>query len=135
MAPSFSPRLASGFRLAGFAIVLLVLVTAPFERWYLTRRSNQMHERILDLRRSASARYPEGWQSDSAAVREVANLEYRRAHVRRRLLMQWSFRSGTVWLLLIGGALLMVGFIGRPSPPLRDSAPPPSRDTAPRRPP
>jgi hypothetical protein len=108
-----TPTVARRLRVVGAAIVLLVLVTAPFERWFLARRSNAMQERILDVRRSASARYPEDWQRDSVAVREVANLEYHRAHVRERLVKQLTTESWTVRLLLAGGLLFFVGHVMR----------------------
>lgn len=106
-------RTAHRLRVLGGAIVLLVLATAPFERWYLTRRSNAMQERIFDVRRGASARHPEGWQRDSVAVAEVAELEYHRAHVRRRLVTQLTMEGWTVRLLLAGGLLLLVGTVVR----------------------
>jgi hypothetical protein len=105
--------LAPRLRVLGGTIVLLVLVTAPFERWFLVRRSNAMQERILDVRRSASARYPEGWQRDSVAVREVASLEYHRAHVRARLTRQLTTDGWTLRLLLAGGLLFLTGTVLR----------------------
>lgn len=112
MAFALSQRTAPRFRAVGAAVVLLVVATAPFERWYLTRQSNAMQARILDLRRAASARYPEGWQGDSLAVREVAELEYRRARVRHRLVSQWTFEGWTVRLLIVGAGLLFAGLVG-----------------------
>jgi hypothetical protein len=104
---------ARRLRVLGGAIVLLVLVTAPFERWYLVRRANAMQERIFDVRRAASARYPEGWQRDSVAVREVASLEYHRAHVRERLVKQLTTESWTVRLLVIGAVIWAAGALPR----------------------
>ena len=109
---------ARRLRMIGAALVLLVLVTAPFERWYLVRRANAMQERILDLRRAASARFPEGWQRDLAAVDEVADLEYRRAQVRHRIVTQLTLEGWTLRLLLVGGVLFLVGTVMR----LRQSA-------------
>lgn len=102
----------SRLRAAGAALVLLVLATAPFERWYLTRRSNAMQEQIIDLRRAASARFPEGWQADSVAVAEVASLEVQRARVRHRLVSQWTFEGWTVRLLIVGAGLVLVSLLG-----------------------
>jgi predicted transcriptional regulator of viral defense system len=103
---------ARRLRVIGAAIVLLVLVTAPFERWYLVRRANAMQERIFDLRSAASARFPEGWQRDLVAVDEVAELEYRRAQVRRRIVTQLTTEGWTLRLLLVGMVLVIVGLIG-----------------------
>jgi hypothetical protein len=113
MGPFVMPTVARRLRVVGAAIVLLVLVTAPFERWFLVRRSNAMQERILDVRRSASARYPEDWQRDSMAVREVASLEYHRAHVRERLVKQLTTESWTVRLLVIGAVIWATGALPR----------------------
>ena len=109
---------ARRLRVIGAAMVLLVLVTVPFERWFLVRRANAMQERIFDLRRAASARYPEGWQRDLVAVEEVAELEYRRAQVRRRIVTQLTFEGWTLRLLLAGGVLFLAGTVIR----LRQSA-------------
>jgi hypothetical protein len=107
-----SAETARRLRLVGGAIVLLVLVTAPFERWYLVRRANAMQERIFDLRRAASARFPEGWQRDLVAVDEVAELEYRRAQVRRRIVAQLTFEGWTLRLLGIGVGMVILAWIG-----------------------
>jgi len=107
MAFALSPRLASRVRTAGMAVVLLVLATAPLERWYLTRRSNALYERLLDVRAAAA-----GWQADSGAVAQVADLEYRRAQVRHRLVAQWTLEGWTVRLLLLGAGLVLVGVLG-----------------------
>lgn len=104
---------ARRLRVIGGAIVMLVLVTAPFERWFLVRRANAMQERIIDLRRAASARFPEGWQRDPVAVAEVAELEYRRAQVRHRIVTQLTFEGWTLRLLAAGGLLLLVGTVMR----------------------
>ncbi|HXV90081.1 MAG TPA: hypothetical protein VD707_01860 [Gemmatimonadales bacterium] len=104
---------ARRLRLIGGAIVLLVFVTAPFERWYLVSRANAMQERIIDLRRAASARFPEGWQRDLVAVDEVADLEYRRAQVRHRIVTQLTLEGWTLRLLAAGGLLLLVGTVMR----------------------
>jgi len=112
MTSAQSPRPASRLRTAGTAVVLLVLATAPLERWYLTRRSNALYERMLDVRSAATARDSGGWQADSAAVAEVADLEYRRAQVRHRLVTQWTLEGWTVRLLLLGAALVVVGMGG-----------------------
>lgn len=104
---------ARRLRIFGATIVLLVAVTAPFERWYLVRRANAMQERIIDLRRAASARFPEGWQRDLVAVDEVAELEYRRAQVRRRIVTQLTTEGWTLRLLLAGGVLFLVGTVVR----------------------
>ena len=109
---------ARRLRVIGGAIVLLVVVTAPFERWFLVRRANAMQQRIFDLRRAASARYPEGWQRDLVAVDEVAELEYRRAQVRRRIVTQLTTEGWTLRLLFAGGVLFLVGTVMR----LRQSA-------------
>jgi len=112
MAFALSPRLASRVRTAGMAVVLLVLATAPLERWYLTRRSNALYERLLDVRAAATTRHPAGWQADSGAVAQVADLEYRRAQVRHRLVAQWTLEGWTVRLLLLGAGLVLVGVLG-----------------------
>jgi hypothetical protein len=103
---------ARRLRVIGAAMVLLVLVTAPFERWFLVRRANAMQERILDVRRAASARYPEGWQRDPVAVAEVVELEYRRAQVRRRIVTQVTFEGWTLRLIGVGAVLWAVGAFG-----------------------
>lgn len=104
---------ARRLRIVGAAIVLLVLVTAPFERWYLVSRANAMHERIIDLRRAASVRFPESWQLDPFAVAEVAELELRRAQVRHRIVTQLTFEGWTLRLLFAGGLLFLVGTVVR----------------------
>jgi len=104
---------ARRLRLVGGAIVLLVFVTAPFERWFLVRRANAMQERIFNLRRAASARFPEGWQRDPVAVAEVAELEYHRAQVRRRIVTQLTLEGWTLRLLLAGGLLFLAGMVVR----------------------
>ena len=104
---------ARRLRVIGGAMVVLVLVTAPFERWFLVRRANAMQERIIDLRRAASARFPEGWQRDLVAVDEVAELEYRRAQVRRRIVTQLTTESWTTRLLVVGGLLFLIGVVMR----------------------
>jgi len=105
-------RTASRLRTAGTAAVLLVLATAPLERWYLTRRSNALYERLLDIRAAATTRHPDAWQADSGAVAQVADLEYRRAQVRHRLVTQWTLEGWTVRLLLVGAGLVLVGVLG-----------------------
>jgi hypothetical protein len=119
---------AARLRRIGAAIVVLVLVTAPFERWFLVRRADAIQERLFELRRAASARYPEGWQHDSAAVVAVADLEYRRARVRRRLVTQLTFEGWTLRLLGIGGLIWVIGAIGsrEPGAAAADDAPRPS---------
>ena len=107
-----SAATARRLRLIGGAIVLLVFVTAPFERWYLVGRANAMQERIFDVRLAASARYPEGWQRDPVAVAEVADLEYRRAQVRHRIVTQVTFEGWTLRLLGIGAVIWVVGLVG-----------------------
>ncbi len=107
-----SAATARRLRLIGGAIVLLVFVTAPFERWYLVGRANAMQERIIDLRRAASARFPEGWQRDLVAVDEVADLEYRRAQVRHRIVTQLTLEGWTLRLLGIGAVIWVVGAVG-----------------------
>ena len=107
-----SAETARRLRVIGAAMVLLVLVTAPFERWYLVRRANAMQERIFDLRRAASARFPEGWQRDLAAVDEVAELEYRRAQVRHRIVTQLTLEGWTLRLLGVGAVVWVLGAIG-----------------------
>ncbi len=114
MAFSLSSRAAGRLRTAGLAIALAVLATAPLERWYLTRRSNAMHARIVAAREAAAARQPGGWQADTTAARAVADLEYRRAQVRHRLLAQWTLEGWTVRLLIVGGLLAVTGFVVRP---------------------
>ena len=109
----FSAGTARRLRVIGGAIVLLVLVTAPFERWFLVRRANAMQERIFDLRRAASARFPEGWQRDPVAVAEVAELEYHRAQVRHRIVTQLTREGWTLRLLFAGGMLFLVGHVLR----------------------
>ena len=113
MSCGVSAGTARRLRVIGGTIVLLVLVTAPFERWFLVRRANAMQERILDVRRAASARYPAGWQRDSVAVREVASLEYHRAHVRRRIVTQLTTEGWTLRLLGIGAVMVILGCLGR----------------------
>ena len=98
-------------RIIGAAVVLLVLVTAPLERWFLVRRADAMQQRIFDLRRAASARFPEGWQHDSAAVVAVADLEYRRAQVRRRIVTQLTLEGWTVRLLAAGAVIWVAGVL------------------------
>ena len=104
---------ARRLRVIGGAMVVLVLVTAPFERWFLVRRANAMQERIFELRRAASARFPEGWQRDPVAVAEVAELEYRRAQVRRRIVTQLTLEGWTLRLLFAGGVLFVIGTVLR----------------------
>ena len=107
-----SAETARRLRVIGAAMVVLVLVTAPFERWYLVRRANAMQERIFDLRRAASARFPEGWQRDVVAVDEVAELEYRRAQVRHRIVTQLTLEGWTLRLLGVGAVVWVLGAIG-----------------------
>jgi hypothetical protein len=113
MALALAAGTARRLRFIGAAIVLLVLVTAPFERWYLVRQANAMQERIIDLRRAASARFPESWQRDPIAVAAVAELEYRRAQVRHRIVTQLTLEGWTLRLLFAGGLLFLAGTVVR----------------------
>lgn len=96
-------------RAYGAALIVVVLVGAAAERWYLSHQARGMRQRISTARQEASARHPGGWQGDSAAVREVASLEYHYASVRRRLLTQWTWTGWTVRLLIVGGLMLVTG--------------------------